>query len=375
VTDTHPATQVEAADHDVPPDRLDSAGEPRRRPSLGFDRFSGLYLWALFIVVFGLWTPDLFLTTNTLHLVAGQQAVAAILALAVLTPLACGAYDLSIGATINLSAVVVAVLQTQQGLGMWPAIVVSVLVGVAIGALNAVIVVRLKVNSFIATLGVATIIGAVQSIISNGSQPYPPSDPAWADLTQSTIAGFQVIVLYLLVIAIVLWWMLQRTPAGRYIYAVGSNAEAARLSGVSTGRWTAFSLVLSGGLSALAGVFYSSLNGPSLTFGATLLLPAYAAVFLGSTQFVPGRFNVLGTVLAIYVLATGVQGLQYVTSLQWLNDMFNGVALIVAVSFAVSRQGRVRRSLSATRRGGRRRRTPTPAEANVAQRGTEEGPR
>jgi len=85
-------------------------------------------------------------------------------------------------------------------------------------------------------------------------------------------------------------------------------------------------------------VGYGSLSGPSLTFGQTLLLPAFAAAFLGSTQLKPGRFNIWGTVLAVYVLATGVQGLSFVTSAQWLSDMFNGVALIGAVWFAVSRQ-------------------------------------
>jgi ribose transport system permease protein len=90
----------------------------------------------------------------------------------------------------------------------------------------------------------------------------------------------------------------------------------------------------------VAGVFYGSQSGPSLTFGASLLLPAFAAVFLGSTQLQPGRYNRWGTLLAVYVLATGFTGLQLVTGVQWLNDMFNGVALLVAVSFAVWRQRR-----------------------------------
>src|SRR6202041_3965419 len=101
-------------------------------------------------------------------------------------------------------------------------------------------------------------------------------------------------------------------------------------------------LIISATLSGVAGVLYCSLSGPSLTFGSALLLPAYAAAFLGSTQLRPGRFNVWGTVLAVFVLATGVYGVQLITSAQWLNDMFNGVALIVAVSFAVWRQRRAR---------------------------------
>ena len=145
--------------------------------------------------------------------------------------------------------------------------------GRSIGVINGFIVVVLKVNSFIATLGTATIIGAMQSIVSNGSAPLPPNSEAWNQLTQRTVFGFQIIVVYLLILAVVMWWVLARTPAGRYIYAVGSNPEAARLSGIRVGHWTWLSLAVSGTLSAVAGVLYSSLAGPSLTFGNSLLLP------------------------------------------------------------------------------------------------------
>lgn len=321
-----------------------------RRINFGFDRFSGLYLWALFIVVFGIWTPDLFLSADTARSIASSQAIVAMLGIALLIPLAAGAYDLSIGATINLSAVLAAWLQTDQGWGMWSAILVAVLSGTAIGVINGFVVVRLHVNSFIATLGMATIVGAVITIVTDQSQPLPPTSSTWLNLTQyKYFGGVQVVVLYLLLLALVVWWFLDHTPAGRYIYATGGNPEAARLSGVQVGKWTWLSLILSGTIAAIAGVFYSSLSGPSLTFGSALLLPAFAAAFLGSTQLKPGRFNVWGTLIAVYVLATGVKGLQFVTGVQWLNEMFNGVALIVAVAFAVWRQ---RAKASARRRGG-----------------------
>jgi ribose transport system permease protein len=95
--------------------------------------------------------------------------------------------------------------------------------------------------------------------------------------------------------------------------------------------------MLSATVSGIAGVLYASIAGPSLTYGPALLLPAFAAAFLGSTQFRPGRFNVWGTVVAVYVLAIGVKGLSFVTSVQWLNDMFNGVALIIAVALSIQR--------------------------------------
>ena len=151
-----------------------------KRLSFGFDRFSGLYLWALFILIFGIWEPHLFLSLSTVHSIASEQSVAALLGLAVVVPLATGAFDLSIGATANLSAVVVAILQSQQHWSMWPAIAVALLIGVLIGTVNGFIIVRLHVNAFIATLGMATIVGAVETIVSGNSQPQPPTSSAWA---------------------------------------------------------------------------------------------------------------------------------------------------------------------------------------------------
>jgi ribose transport system permease protein len=311
----------------------------RRRISLGLDRFSGLYIWALFIVVFTIWEPELFPTMATVHSIASEQSIVAILALATLIPLTAGCYDLSVGSTINFSCVVVTIMQTAHGWGMWPSILAAVAVGVVIGALNGFFVVVLGIDSFIATLGMATIVGAFQTIVSGDNQPLPASGAAWLDLTQKTIVGgFQIVFLYVIVIAVILWWALERTPAGRYLYAIGGNREAARLSGVKTGKWTWLSLVASGTLAAVGGVLFASLLGPSLTFGQGMLLPTFAAAFLGSTQFKPGRFNVWGTIVAVFVLATGVEGLQLVTGVQWLSDMFNGVALIAAVGFAVWRQ-------------------------------------
>jgi ribose transport system permease protein len=309
----------------------------RRKFSTGFDRFSGLYLWALFIIVFGLWVPSQFLTTSTLHSVAAQQAVTGMIGLAVLIPLAAGLYDLSVGATANVSGILTIVLMNNQHWAVVPAILAGVLIAVAIGLVNSLIVVKLRVNSFIATLGMGSVLAALEVIISSNSQPIPPTSTAWNNFTQTTVGGFQIVVLYLLILAFILWWMTAHTPVGRYLYAIGGNTEAARLSGVRIERYTTLALVTSATIAGLAGIMFSSLNGPSLDFGGTLLLPAFAAAFLGSTQLIPGRFNVWGTLLAIYVLATGVQGLQLVSGASWLNDMFNGVALIVAVALSIQR--------------------------------------
>jgi ribose transport system permease protein len=220
------------------------------------------------------------------------------------------------------------------------AIVISVAVGLGIGFINGSIVVKLGVNSFIATLGMGSVLGALTTIFTGGQTPLPYVGAFWTHLTQTKILGFQVIVVYLVVIALVVWWVLSQTPIGRRMYATGANRDAARLSGVRTTRLAWGSLIASAGIASLAGVLFTSLTGPSLTFGQTFLLPAFAACFLGATQILPGRFNVWGTLLAIFVLAIGVTGLQLVTSVSWITDMFDGVALIVAVALSVTQQRR-----------------------------------
>ena len=330
----------------------------RRTVQLGLDRFSGLYIWALFILVFSLWVPGLFFTAATAHTIASEQAIDGFLALAVLIALVTGTYDLSVGAVANLSTIVVTWLQVTEHYNVWLAIVVAVAASSVIGIVNGFVVVRLRVNSFIATLGMGTILAAVQSIVSGNTQPIPPINTVWSDLTQLNVGGFQIVFVYLIILGLIIWWLLEYTPPGRYMHAVGGNADAARLSGVKVGHWVWASLIASATISGVAGVLYGSQSGPSLTYGPGLLLPAFAAVFLGSTQFKPGRFNVWGTLLSIYVLATGVQGLEYVTGVQWLNDMFNGVALILAVAFAIWRQ-------DAAKRLGRRQ--PEAEEITVAE--------
>lgn len=310
------------------------------RRGLGFERFSGLYLWAGLILAFTLWQPEFFPTSATLYSVAGERSISAILALAIIIPLTCGAFDLSVGAVANF-ATINAALMINSGVP-WPAAaVLAVLISTVIGAVNGLFVVRFHVSSFITTLGVGSVVTALQIVVTDNLQPVAPNQsvPAWSAFTNTTVLGFQVVFVYMLVLAVLLWWALEHTPLGRYLYAIGSSPDAARLSGVPVNRFTWLSLVASATLAGVGGVMFSSLIGPSLTYGGGLLLPAFAAAFLGSTQIVPGRFNVWGTVLSIYVLATGVKGLQLAyPAAQWLDPAFSGAALVLAVAVAVGRQ-------------------------------------
>jgi ribose transport system permease protein len=309
--------------------------------NLGMDRFSGVYLGALFVVVFSLLSSQ-FLNLATFHVIASTQSTAGIIAIALLVPMVCEQFDLSVGANANLTGLLAVILQVQEHWSVLPAILVSIGVGFLVGIVNGFIVVVLKVNSFIATLGISSILDALVILFTGNTTPPSPSSPAWSNLTQVQLGGFEVVFFYLIALALLVWWLLELTPVGRYLHAIGGNKEAARLAGVRVNRWSWLSLILAGGIAGFAGILYTSLTGPSFTFGAALLLPGFAAVFLGSTQISPGRFNVWGTLIAIFVLAIGVQGLELLSGATWLSPLFNGIALIAAVALAVTRGTRRR---------------------------------
>jgi ribose transport system permease protein len=333
---------------------------------MGLDRFSGLYLFGLFVVVFGIWSPHVFLTLDTVHLIAAQQSVNGIIAIGLLVAMVCGEFDLSVGANANLTGVVVGLLQTSEHWPIIPAILASIGIGALIGAVNGFFVVKMRVSSFIATLGMGSILAAFLTMVTKSELTPTPTSIWWTNITQTNIFGFQFIIVYLIAIALIVGWVLSSTPVGRYMYATGSNREAARLSGVRTDRLSWYSLIASGAIAGIAGILFISWSGPSDSFGATLLLPAFAAVFLGSTQIQVNRFNVLGTLVAIAVLATGAEGLQLVSGAQWISDMFNGVALIAAVALAVTRQRQVTRSSwRGTRRPPRKQEAESPAQVPV----------
>ncbi len=260
------------------------------------------------------------------------------LGLGVLIPLIGGNFDLSVGAVANLSGILAVVMQNNHHWSVGESIALALVSSIFIGMVNGFLIVKWHVNSFIVTLGMSTLLAALLDIVTANSQPLIPSSHLWNNLATFQVGGFEAYVFYAFICAFIVWWVLDHTPFGRYLYAIGANKEASKLAGVRVDRWVWMSMVMSATISGVAGVLYCSASGPALTFGPSLLLPAFAACFLGATQLRPGRFNVWGSVLAVYVLAIGVSGLQLVTGQQWINEMFNGVALIGAVSFAVWRQ-------------------------------------
>jgi len=308
-------------------------------------RLSVLYLLALVVVVFSVTIPELFLSEITIQSVFRSQAVVGILALAALLPFVAGEFDISLGTNLALSVIVVTWLSNERpGLGVAIICLTAVLISAFVGLVNGLLVGKLGINSFIATLGTSQILAAIALKISNNEQVLASLPQGFMDLGQGRSIGVPNGLFVTIGLALVVWYVLQWTKVGRHLYASGFNREAARLSGVRTERVVVGSFVAAGAIAGVAGVVFVAQVGTfSNAIGMPFLFPAYAAVFLGATQF-NLRPNVWGTLLAIFTLALGVQGLQLSSSGSgfWITPLFNGIALVAAVM--LSRRQSVRRS-------------------------------
>lgn len=325
---------------------------------LSFRNISALYIFAVMFVVFSLWVPDTFLDWDTWKALFDSQAVTAILAIGLVIALSSGAFNLAIGAELGFGSIAVAWLLVEQDVPVVPAIALTLLAGALIGLVNGLLIVRARIDSFIATLGMSSVLLAVIAWISSSQQILGLPD-GFQKLGNTELLGLTLPVFMMLGVALVAWYVLERTPVGRRVYATGGNLEAARLAGVRVSVVIVACLVVGGMIAAFAGTLISAnLATGDPTIGPAYLLPAFSAAFLGSTQFRGGRFNVWGTVVAVYVLATGVKGLQLAGAPIWIPDLFNGAALLLAVGLAryqgtAQRAGAVRRVLRFDRAGGR----------------------
>lgn len=305
-------------------------------------RFSGPVILVILVVFFAV-TQEQFMTTANIIAILSNQAIAGVIALALLVPLAAGVIDVSISGSMTLAVVLVTWLfkTTDGGIPTWLAIAVVLVAASLVGLFNSVLVVRLGVDSFIATIATTTVLLGLSNFIADGatiSQGIPSSFTA---ISQTTIGKVPLTVVYLVVVAAIFWYVLENTPLGRRIYATGLGPGAAKLAGVRTGRVLTIAFVTSAVFAAVAGVLYASRVGAGLpNTGAGYLLPAFGAAFLGSTMIRPGRFNVLGLLVGMFIIAVGVNGLQLSGARFWVVDVFQGGALIVAVVIAQLRSRR-----------------------------------
>lgn len=305
-----------------------SAAKRRSEP----ERFALLGVWAVLIIAFSIAVPETFPTTANVSNMLGSQAVLLILALGLIIPLRTGDLDLSIASTLNLSAVVVAVLNVNHGWSIWAAVLVAIGAALLVGVVNGLIVTRFDIDPLIVTLGIGTVVQGLIYQIS-GSVTITGVDRALSDvmLTQPFLA-IPLDFYYAIALCVVVWYVFDHTAFGQRLLFAGQSRDVARLNGVNVPRLRVAALMSSAGIAGVAGVVYAGTTASAdPVSGAAFLLPAFAACFLGSTVLKIGRFNPWGTLIAVYFLVTGITGLQLIGAQQYVQQLFYGGALVIAV--------------------------------------------
>ncbi|QEC50559.1 ABC transporter permease [Baekduia soli] len=337
-----------------------AAGDEPRLSTVGnlvrlsrVDRFGAVYVLVAIVVLFSALAPDTFPTWDTAKSILNENATIAIIALALVVPLSTGVFDLSIGNVVALITVTVAWLVVEKHVGIGLALVIAVAMGVCVGAINALIVVGVGIDSFIATLGSGAVLQAVNLLISNEETVTSPHlNTELGKIATANVAGIQVPVLVAIAVALVLWWLLEHTVTGRRLYATGFNPEAARLAGVRTKRLRSMGLLVSAFVAGIAGIMVVARVGAgSPDVGPSYLLDAFAAAFLGATQIRNGRFNAWGTIIAVLVLGAGTNGLTQIGAAAWTLQMYTGVVLLAALALTRIERTQIRAG-KATPHGG-----------------------
>jgi ribose transport system permease protein len=289
--------------------------------------------------VFTLLRPTFFTFTN-LAINLNTKAVLVLLVLATLPALAAGLYDMSVAGAMGLSYVLMGYLNVVNGWPIEAAIAVALLSGLVVGAVNALLIVRVGINSLIATLGMGTLLGGLALGI-NGST-VSGLTPYFVGFFRYPLGGIQMVFVIAFCLTVALWYVFSQTPFGRYLFVVGAGPEVARLSGLKVKQLQTTALLIASIGAAFAGVALAGVqNSVDPNSASKLLLPAFSAAFLGSTAIVPGRFNAWGAFVAVYFLATGITGLQFLGLSGWIENVFYGGSLVLAVLLSFIARKRV----------------------------------
>jgi len=341
--------------------------------SLSFRRIGAIYVLILIWVLFSLLAPETFPQFATVQQIANANAIAAIVALGLALPVAAGLFDVSFPYVMTLSGVVSAKLVLETSWPVGPAYLVGLLAAGAVGLLNALVLVKLRIESLIGTLATGALVAAAVSWLTGDYDVVGQvllGD--FAGIGQTYWLGFNSTVFIAVVLAVVVWLVFEHTALGRRVFAVGFNFEAVRLTGINGSRLQAALLVVCSLIAGAAGILLASRVGSAgVHAGTPYLLPAFAAVFLGATQFKDGRVNSWGVMVAVFLLGTGATGLGLAGAPIWAGSLFTGIVLIVSLTAAVVQQSRrarggSRRSLATSigRLLGRRHETGDPTDLN-----------
>lgn len=323
------------------------APPPRRRvnPFDVVERYGILLVWGAVIIVFSVLRPSTFPTTINFETIFGTQAVLLVMSLGLVVSLTASEFDLSIGSAMGFGTVLIGWLNVNNH---WPigwAILATIVFGFGFGLLNALLVVKIGVPSLVATLGTGTLLGGVGFGLTN-SVTIGGISTRLVNAASYQVFGLTIAFYVGLACVVVLWYVLEFTPLGRHLLFVGESREVARLAGLRVDAIRAGSLVASAAIATFAGVLQAGTVGAADPGGgSSYLLPAFAGAFLGQTAIKPGRFNSWGTFVAVYFLVTGITGLELLGYVGWVQDVFYGGSLVIAV--ALGRLAARRRTVEA----------------------------
>ncbi len=321
-------------------------GDPVRpgKPIVGRDRalrrleqFGLPLLMVLLIAAFSIneISGPVFRSAANIHNLLGNQSVTALVALAMVVPLVAGYFDLSVSAITGVANIAVASAMSTYHLPIWAALLVGIAISAVVGFANGFLVAKVRLNGFVVTLGTYTVILGAITWYTEGSLITSGIPSTFGQWSSESFLGVPRPFIILIAIAVVVWFVLTQLPFGRRLEAIGSNESAARLVGISTTKSIWISFVISGLLAGTAGALQTSRGGagdPSV--GTAFLFPALTAVFLGATMIKPGKYNVWGTVIGVFFVATSVSGLTLLGADVWVQPVFNGVSLLVAVTLS-----------------------------------------
>jgi ribose transport system permease protein len=290
-------------------------------------------LLVLTFVVFGILKPDLFLTWTNVRLTIGAQATTLLLAIAATVTLRAGDFDLSVAGVMIFSAALVGVLY-KGGVSAPLACVIALACGTVIGLVNSLFVVLVGLDSLIVSLGMFTLLGGITTYLS-GSNLVSTIPTGLQDFANHRILQLPLTVWIGWVLAAVLWGIFEYTPLGRYLLFIGGNRAAGTLAGLRVNRLRLLSFVSGSFIASVAGLLLAgSLGSVDPSSSSSYLLAPVTAAFLGTTCIQLGRFNIVGTLVGLYLLAFGITGLQLLGYQGWVTNVFNGAALILALAFA-----------------------------------------
>jgi ribose transport system permease protein len=298
-------------------------------------RYGLLLVTVVLIILFTFLLPSTFLTALTFRSILSDQSIVALVSLAQMIPLAANKFDLSVGYGIGLAHILSIGFQVEAGLP-WPVTVLLVCaVGLAVGVMNGLLVEAAQIDSFIATLGTGSILYAISIAYTGGQQIVGQLPGGFTAINDLMFFGVPAPAIYVLVLAVALWIAFEYLPIGRYIYAIGANPKAAELVGIRKSRFVVLAFAASGLITAFAGVVLGAkLQIGQSNVGPPYLLPSFVGALLGSTAFRLARVNVWGTIVAVILLSIGIAGIEQLGSSFYVEPLFNGTTLLIAVGLA-----------------------------------------